>query len=346
MAPNDNTFEITARTIDFGDRVVAVSHIAFAASQKGRPFKVLGVFLIAVAIAGIGYEALLGAGISTLNSGGSSRIWATFVLAGLGIFGLVYQRRALVIGLSDSSKIHLSGGSSAFQQRVVGCIGEAMAADAMRVDNADNGPPFHVAIDMQAEIIEGAPEAVVHATTVERQHPPAQTHIPAQAAIPPTLPQQATQPPGAQPHAHMSGAPYRNGRHAPLDTLETRLNPNNPTLRAGPPSNGAIEVPRVGDPPSWPNSSMGGARPAREPSNPIRDLEALTLFVKQSDIQHKVALLDLLTVVDDYLKGGGTIREDAVAHWQSFAGYVHQYLASIDGLVPLTDRAGRPFAVH
>ena len=122
MAPSDNTFEITARTIDFGDRVVAVPQLTFAASRKGRPFKMLGIVVIAVALAGIGYEAVLGAGLSTLKSGGSTRIWATFVLAGLGIFGLVYQKRALVIGLSDGSKIHLNGGSSAFQQRVVGCF--------------------------------------------------------------------------------------------------------------------------------------------------------------------------------------------------------------------------------
>ena len=70
MAPSDNTFEITAGTIDFGDRVVAVPQIAFAASQKGRPFKVLGAILIVAALAALGYEAVLGAGLSALKSGG------------------------------------------------------------------------------------------------------------------------------------------------------------------------------------------------------------------------------------------------------------------------------------
>lgn len=345
MAPSDNTFEITARTIDFGDRVVAVPQLTFAASRKGRPFKMLGIVVIAVALAGIGYEAVLGAGLSALKSGGSTRIWATFVLAGLGIFGLVYQKRALVIGLSDGSKIHLNGGSSAFQQRVVGCIGAAMREERMRQEDQ---APYNVAVDMQAETIEGARETPPHAGTTARQHAPAQSRLPAQATAPRSIPQQGSLPPGAHPNEGMPPAGhYRNGHHAPLDTLEARLGARaSPAHRTGPPVHGPIEVPRTGEAPGWSHASPTHARPAREPSNPIRDLEALTLFVRQSDIQHKAALLDLLTIVDDYLKGGGTVREDAVAHWQSFSGYVHQYLASVDGLVPLTDRAGRPFAVH
>ena len=87
-------------------------------------------------------------------------------------------------------------------------------------------------------------------------------------------------------------------------------------------------------------------RPLREPSPPLRDREMLLDFVRRSDVQHKAALLELLAVVEDYLKGGGTVREDAASHWLSFSGYVHQYLTSVEGLVPLTDRAGRPFATN
>lgn len=334
MALTDNIFQITSRTIDFGDRVVAVPQIAFAASRKGHPFKVLGVLLIVTAVALLAYEFVLGAGLTALKSGGSTGIWATFVLAGLGIFGLVYQRRALVIGLADGSKIRVSGGSSAFQQRVVGCIGDAMRAEA--------DAPYDVAVDMNAGTIDGAPPAAPMPAPYAGPNGAARNPPQRTATVPASLP------PGAMPQDHMPAAPYRNGHHAPLDTLEARLNTANPTRRTGPPASAPIEVQQSGEQPSWPNTGapVTGQRPVREPSNPIRDLDALVLFVRQSDIQHKAALLDLLAVVEDYLKGGGTIREDAVAHWQSFAGYVNQYLAGVDGLVPLTDRAGRPFAVH
>lgn len=78
-------------------------------------------------------------------------------------------------------------------------------------------------------------------------------------------------------------------------------------------------------------------------ANPKRELDALVAFVVRSDIQHKTALLDLLNVVDDHLKGGATSRGDAVSHWQSFAGYVDQYLGDVDGLLALTRRVGRNF---
>ena len=78
----------------------------------------------------------------------------------------------------------------------------------------------------------------------------------------------------------------------------------------------------------------------------MRDFQMLMDLVRRSELQHKTALLELLAVVEDYLKGGGTVQEDAVAHWRSFADYVHEYLTEIDGLAPLTDRVGRPFALN
>jgi hypothetical protein len=62
--------------------------------------------------------------------------------------------------------------------------------------------------------------------------------------------------------------------------------------------------------------------------------------VRRADVQHKEALLDLLRVVDDHYRGRAS-REDALAHWRSFADYVVQYLSDVDGLIAHTERFGR-----
>lgn len=80
---------------------------------------------------------------------------------------------------------------------------------------------------------------------------------------------------------------------------------------------------------------------ASPPAQTGQDLDSLIEFVRHADVQHKDALLNLLGVVDDYVKGGPTHQDDAVEHWKSFSSYVHQYLTDVDGLTSLTDRAGR-----
>lgn len=71
-----------------------------------------------------------------------------------------------------------------------------------------------------------------------------------------------------------------------------------------------------------------------------RDLALLVEHVKNADVQHKDALLDLLRVIEDHYRGRAS-REDAVAHWRSFADYVVQYLGEVDGLIAHTERFGR-----
>lgn len=73
----------------------------------------------------------------------------------------------------------------------------------------------------------------------------------------------------------------------------------------------------------------------------LSDLRSLMQFIMRANLQHKEALLDLLRVVEDHKAGGPTSREEADAHWQSFAEYVQQYLVGYDGLADMTLRAGR-----
>jgi hypothetical protein len=70
------------------------------------------------------------------------------------------------------------------------------------------------------------------------------------------------------------------------------------------------------------------------------DLASLIEHVQRADLQHKDALIDLLRVVEDFYRGRAS-REDAVAHWRSFADYVVQYLGDVDGLIAYTERFGR-----
>jgi hypothetical protein len=101
----------------------------------------------------------------------------------------------------------------------------------------------------------------------------------------------------------------------------------------------------VSDPFQQPAAREPLSLPATMPAGHARDdgqhdLAALMEHVRRADVQHKEALLDLLRVVEDYYRGRAT-REDAVAHWRSFADYVVQYLSDVDGLIAYTERFGR-----
>ena len=361
-------FEITRQVINFGDRVVAVRHVTFAACRQGHPLRLPGAGLLMAALAGLGYEAVLGSGLSTLATGGSTKLWLAFVVAGVAIFGLVYQKRALVIGLDDGSKITLPAGGNDFLERVLGCIGGAL--------EADGEAPFHVAIDLQAQTIESLTVEGLVVPGAEDYQPVPPVQIQTDAGTQVAAGAQARRSPvhaagGAanglplanhgrdlathdrigHPHnGYDRSVPQRNGHATRSDGLSSR----NPPPDHGPPAGWVAPTSAnvtsyagpvaVNDPAARGPAHQAELRPVREPSNPLRDMDMLLDFVRRSDIQHKAALLELLAVTEDYLKGGPTLREDASAHWLSFSGYVHQYLTSIDGLVALTDRAGRPFA--
>ncbi len=354
MAQSDTTFEISRDVIDFGDRVVALRQIVVAECRRSHPLRPLGIALLLIAVAGLGYEALMGAGLPTLKAGGSSTLWLAFVLAGISVFAIVYQRRLLVIALADGSKIRLRGGSNEFQERVVACI-----ADALK---ANTGETFSVAVDLRAQTIAGVPETIQEAevpTAATSSSWPTQPHAQAH---------NRNGPPGYGSPGYGSPGygPAENGAMPSRNSLDSRsgISPSRPSSGRMPDPNPASNgVFPVGAHPASPipgsysapaadvnavpsDAHQPGLRPQRDASNPLRDMETLLDFMRRSDIQHKSALLELLGVAQDYLQGGGTARDDAMAHWQSFSAYVHQYLASVDGLVPLTERAGRPFATH
>ena len=109
-----------------------------------------------------------------------------------------------------------------------------------------------------------------------------------------------------------------------------------------------LQQSRAAAPPHLGQAMGAGAQPMALPASALptprdeaaHDLAGLMEHVRRADVQHKEALLEMLKVVEDYYRGRAS-REDAVAHWRSFADYTVQYLGDVDGLLVLTERFGR-----
>ncbi len=148
------------------------------------------------------------------------------------------------------------------------------------------------------------------------------------------LPMPAGQPRAAHgpaPGAHLNGAMPAQPAGQPI------WQPHHvPPSRAPVPAGGS-HVPHDSGPAA---GSLAVAVSRAMPPPPGRDLASLIEFVARSDIQHRDTLIELLKVVEDHEAGGRTSREDARAHWQSFADYVGKYLGNVDGLAHLTERTG------
>lgn len=367
MTKSMQSFQITPKVIDFGARIVALAHVTSVQNRKCRPFLPAGIALLVASGVLIGWELIQAGSLTALAKTGSTRLWFAFVGAGLGIFAQVYQRRGLEIRLADGSRIDIPSNRDDFLQSVVTRIGEAM-----RAPDTD----LHYAVDVKAQTIQihSAAETATSQVTDKFARPldlwpmpqVANTWpVPAAAlphdAAPHNLPLRAGRSqtdliPGEFGHAELNGAaaPAASGRvsdSASKDARASRFEAR-PLPHTAPTAQPATQPVRNGNGASYganghaPAMANGAAhgRAAGQPAQPVmRDLDVLIDFVRRTELQHKDALLNLLTVVDDYAKGGATHQTDAIEHWQSFLSYVHQYLGDVDGLLPLTDRAGRRF---
>lgn len=360
MADTRQVLHITPRVLDFGGRIVALHHVTSVAIRRSRPFFALGLVLMLAGAGFVGFE-IWQRGFGELLKGGSTPLWLALVAVGIGIFAQIYQRRGLVISLSDRTQIPLEANREDFCQNLLTRFSEAIKA---RPD-----APLHYVVDVGAQTIEIASDSdgpPFPGTTAVLPAAPPQDRRPPDARLPGSPPanwsQAAGKPPAAMPLPHE--------RPPASDMPFSSANPLRPA--AGAPTGAAPPLGQASRPPNggaataeWSQQSAKPARPTyvngngngHTPpatgvlrpltptplSNPAQDIDQLMELVRRADVQHKDALLNLLGVVDDYVKGGATMQEDAVEHWQSFASYVHQYLADVDGLVPLTERAGRRF---
>lgn len=372
MAVQYKRLEITPELLDFGSTIVRVGQIASFGRVQHRPLRLVGVPLILISCLLLGYEAVFNMQAFSLSKG-STGLWAACGALAIGLFCLVYAQCCLAIILASGSRVMLRVGSQGFTDRLIYELRRAMTAApgshlhivvdldeeefaAGATDDAGqqrveahvhpgfphgSQPPHHQA--------PGGPIGAPHGPTPVLHGPPGQLGPAAAVNGTPSqwgingahpgpagshaLPMPAGQPRAA--HGPPSGAPL-NGAMPAQTPVQPNWQPHQVTPSRAPlPANGA-HAPHDGGP------ALGSLAVAvsRVMPPPGRDLANLIEFVARSDIQHRDTLIELLKVVEDHEKGGRTSREDARAHWQSFADYVGKYLGNVEGLPQLTERAG------
>lgn len=329
MADDQSRLEITARVIDLGHMVIQLHHVVSAGRHAVHPFRPAGVALMLVGLGLIGSEAFMrGVQAFKLQTGGSLPLWLGFAAIGIGLFLVLYARRILLIRTSDGGRVELPASTEEAAVALVHRLLEAM-------EMARPTAPTTVALE------------TTEATAGRGSSPLA-------------LPQQPMQ--GVRPQFGEGGIPQ---------TVPLGRRPDGSVARGGVvaiPSEGGTTA--DGFPGGYRLAGMeqqqavqiGLAAERRGPTDPVQqtalreavvlpgsgpgrhegahDLAALMDHVRRADLQHKEALLDLLRVVEDHYRGRAS-RDDAIAHWRSFADYVVQYLGDVDGLLAHTERFGR-----
>ncbi|MEZ5818796.1 MAG: hypothetical protein R3D44_17110 [Hyphomicrobiaceae bacterium] len=340
MAEQQVKLEITPRVVDLGDRVIQLQHVVSAGRHTIYPLRPIGAVAMLAGIGLIANEVVArGPDAFKLQAGGSLALWIGFLVLGIGLFLLLFVRRILSIQTSDGRRIELSAESEEAATALILRIRHAM--------EAAGGPYASPAMQSTAEPgtlppWTGAPAGLPHH---QMSHP----HHAAEAKGVRTVP--AGRQGAGYTNGHAGGAALGSAGGIGADSASITEQAVQAYRRAG--SGGgqherasAAAERRLGGP----DPGQGAARdqlalPATLPAGFARDdgvpdLIALMEHVRRSDVQHKEALLDLLRVVEDHYRGRAT-REDALAHWRSFADYVVQYLGDVDGLIAHTERFGR-----
>ncbi len=343
-----NHLEITPKLIDFGSSVIQLSHVTRAGIWVQHPLRPAGAALLLVAAGLFGREIFLQGGKLALPETGSVALWAACGAAALGIFMLAYARRSLLIATSDGARLLLPAGDAQFARAFTACIRDAIAAgpDAQTTYEIDipsrSITPLPLDDALHAPL--GIPVDSAHESSLVRALATSVSSGPmATAGV--SQGTNGARAPLAAPMITRHSDPVGAGLRSPeIDRdLSRRLDPQPARTTA---TNGA--TPLATGKPADLTSRLATSIPASRPiarGDGLRDLTALMSFVNRSEIQHKKALLDLLRVVEDHEKGGAVSREDAEAHWRSFADYVQQYLGAVDELPDLTRRAGRGLGV-
>lgn len=354
MADPNAKLQITPKVIDLGDKVIQLTHVTSAGHGTTHPFRPAGVLLLLTAAGLVGFEAVTrGAAAFAVKSGGSLPLWLGFAAAGIGLFLSLFGRRLLVIRTVDGARTLLPASDDIASAAIVSRIRDAMeAAGAPAVIERARAQPLAIGA--------AAPDAAIAVRTGGERSLPASAP-PAQIASQPAY----AQPLGgarrqAEGHANGYGgnSGYSNGsgtngsgepaagvaaRRATTQPAATQRGPQElrghqeiPAMQAGAALHQRSALPNTYVEPA----AVPAAAPAPQRDDGSPELQSLMEHVRHADVQHKDALLDLLRVVDEHFRGRAS-REDAVAHWRSFADYVMQYLADVDGMMAHTERFGR-----
>lgn len=335
MSEQQDKLEITPWVVDLGHRIIQLQHVVSIGNHALHPFRPLGVLLLLGGLGLIGSELIMrGAVAFELQSRGSLPLWLGFGAAGIGLFLLLYARRVLLIRTSDGGRVELPASSDEAATALMLRVRNAMEAGSSHGSgHAPQGyPPTQGSADVAGPRT-GFPAAMSYQSSASGR-----SHLASETGS------MQTGPAGRRIDGHANGHVGRGafgGAAAPEG------------IPAGEPETVAYQR---GGSSTASHAPMGGIARRQPGSEPLalpttiptglprddgsQELAALMEHVRRSDVQHKDALLDLLRVVEDHYRGRAS-REDAIAHWRSFADYVVQYLGSVDGLIAHTERFGR-----
>ncbi len=351
MTEHQDKLDITPRVVDLGDRIIQMQHVVSVGRQALYPFRPFGILLVLTGLGLIGNElAMRGVLAFKLQSGGSLPLWLGFGAAGIGLFLLLYARRVLMIRTSDGGRVELPSGSDEASAALILRIRHAMeelgSGSAGRVGSIAT-PALQASGGSQPAIAwSGAPAGLPQQLPQGQARP----QLTADAGIPQTVPVGRRgegyanghagrgafgiggAPPEGLPIGDPSAGAYRRAGGAQISQQPAGLGVGERRMSGVEP----IAQAAVREPLALPSMIPAGL--ARDDGS--HELMALMEHVRRADVQHKEALIDLLKVVEDHYRGRAS-REDAIAHWRSFADYVVQYLGDVDGLIAHTERFGR-----
>jgi hypothetical protein len=357
MAEHHAKLEITSRVVDLGDRVIQLQHVVSVGQHRVHPLRPAGFVALAIGLGLIGNVAVTQGGAAfTPAAGGSVALWVAFAALGVSLFLLLYVRRVLSIQTSDGRRVELAATSDATATDLIQRVRHAMeasggAAFAYRYGSAPSagqGAGEAAAMSQRGAPSSGQPPQDAAGQTSSSSALPASWEQVGSRTAP------AGRHSGGYANGHASGKGPGSGSTSESGSITEQAvqayrraggGTASPKQREQP-TTGASERRLAG--PETGAPTAGGeplALPATLPSGFVRDdgaqdLHALMEHVRRADVQHKEALLDLLRVVEDHYRGRAS-REDALAHWRSFADYVVQYLSDVDGLIAHTERFGR-----
>ncbi|MFV0298823.1 MAG: hypothetical protein ACK5JT_22200 [Hyphomicrobiaceae bacterium] len=362
MTDSHDRLEITPQVIEAGQTVIQVAHVTTAGYGTSHPLRPYGLAMIGLGIVLIITEFMRdGLAAFALVQSGSPLLWIAFAAAGVGLFLSVFARRALVIRTVDGARTNVPASDEDAATAIIGRIRGAIE-HGTALQAAHQGPRALEAKDQPNSA--GATVLLPNAAVDPRQKAAA---LPQAQSRQPAAGMSQTQPIGAARKAET----YTNGRDhggqladpfgPPAGLGEADMQQPSQYLPARKPrdtdgaGHSATAPSTGGQGANFDNSTRmrqqrdfdmpatgptASASPAPKRETPEQDLDALIEHVKRANLQHKQALIDLLRVVDDFYRGQAS-REDALAHWRSFADYVVQYLSDVDGLMEMTERFGR-----
>ncbi|MEZ5924940.1 MAG: hypothetical protein R3D57_11225 [Hyphomicrobiaceae bacterium] len=299
MRITSSRMDITARIIDFGDRIIQLSQVVSVCIGTVHPLRPFARWPALLA----GALGLLEVARFFTELGGP----AAQILSGISAMALIsatvatalylYSVRLLIISTSDGMPAWIRTKDLTFLQLVL---------EKIRLALTTHDANFRVSIDLDARTIDAddsdigtappsfgalraVPEPDSRAWTM-----PSET-APALAALA-TLPEHDVAP-------IANGAPRSTPKSAFAEALQREVGPT-----ARPSTNGKTEV------------------------------EEIIQLIAAASIPHKSELNALLAPVRDHVAGGRTNRTDARRNWQLFHDYAREYLSDVDGLAECCGR--------